>query len=53
MNAKTRRKIEMGTRALDFSRAHPDASPGYAAALASLEQRLARADQLAAQQRDG
>jgi hypothetical protein len=53
MNAKSRRKIEMGTRALEFSRAHPDASPGYTAAVARLEERLARADQLAAQQRAG
>ena len=43
----------MGTRALDFSRAHPDASPGYTAAVTRLEERLARAQQLAAQQRDG
>jgi hypothetical protein len=43
----------MGTRALDFSRAHPDASPGYAAAVSRLEDRLARADQLAAQQLQG
>jgi hypothetical protein len=53
MNAKTRRTIEMGKRALEFSRAHSDGSPGYAAALARLEDRLARADQLATQQRDG
>ena len=53
MNAKSRRKIEMGTRALDFSRAHPDASPGYTAAVARLEERLARANELAGQQRDG
>jgi hypothetical protein len=53
MNAKTRRKLEMGTRVLNFSRAHPDASPGYAAALARLEERLTRAEQLAAQQREG
>jgi hypothetical protein len=53
MNAKTRRKIEMGARALDFSRGHPDGSPGYAAALTRLEDRLTRADQLATQQRDG
>lgn len=53
MNAKTRRRLEMGTRVLDFSRAHPEASPGYTAALARLEERLARADQLATQQRDG
>ena len=53
MNAKTRRRIEMGTRALNFSRAHPDASPGYAAALSRLEERLTRAEELAAQQRQG
>ncbi len=43
----------MGTRALDFSRAHPDASPGYAAAVARLEERLDRAELLATQQREG
>lgn len=43
----------MGWRALEFSRAHPDASPGYTAALARLEERLNRAKGLAAQQRDG
>lgn len=53
MNAKTRRKLEMARRALDFSRAHPDESPGYAAALSRLEDRLTRAEQLAAKQRDG
>ena len=53
MNTKARRKLEMGARALDFSREHPDASPGYAAALARLEDRLNRAAQLEAQQRDG
>ena len=53
MNAKSRRRIEMGSRALDFSRAHPDASPGYAAAVTRLEERLARAEQLATQQREG
>jgi len=53
MNAKSRRKIEMGRRALDFSRAHPDASPGYTAVVTQLEERLTRAEQLAGQQRDG
>jgi hypothetical protein len=53
MNAKSRRKIEMGKRALEWSRAHPDASPGYAAAVSRLEDRLNRADQLAEQQRVG
>ncbi|MBA3443498.1 MAG: hypothetical protein H0T58_01400 [Gemmatimonadales bacterium] len=53
MNAKTRRTIELGNRALNFSRAHPDASAGYGAAVARLEDRLTRAQQLADQQRDG
>ena len=53
MNAKTRRKIEMGVRALGFSLAHPDASPGYATTLARLEERLARAAKLIDLQRDG
>jgi hypothetical protein len=43
----------MGLQALDFSRGHPNASPGYTAAVASLEERLARAEVLAAQQREG
>jgi hypothetical protein len=53
VKATTRSKLEMGSRALEFSRAHPDGSPGYAAALAQLEEQLARAEQLAAQQRQG
>jgi hypothetical protein len=53
MNAKSRRKLEMGARALEFSRAHPDASAGYTAAVTRLEERLARAAQVAAQQREG
>ena len=53
MNAKTRTKLDMGDRALNFSRAHPDASPGYAAALTDLEQRLARAQELARAQQEG
>ena len=53
MKAKIRRKIEMAARALQFSRVHHDESPGYAAAVARLEQGLARAGQLASQQRDG
>jgi hypothetical protein len=43
----------MGLRALKFSSAHPDASPGYAQALGRLENLLARAEQLAEQQREG
>jgi hypothetical protein len=53
MKARTRRTIEMGSRALAFSIAHPDASPGYATTLARLEERLARARQLVTLQRDG
>ncbi len=43
----------MGTRVLDFSRTHPDASAGYTAALTRLEALLGRADELASRQRDG
>ena len=43
----------MGDRALNFSLAHTDASPGYAEALAGLQQRLTRARQLAEIQQDG
>src|SRR3954470_19405066 len=53
MKAGTRRKLEMGTRVLNFSRARPDQSPGYATALARLEERLNRANQLAELQRTG
>ena len=52
MKATTRRKLEMGKRALDFSRAHPEATPGYTATVTRLEGLLARADTLAAHQRD-
>ena len=53
MNAQSRRKIEMGTRALEFSRAHPDADAGYAVAAAKLEQLVARANDAATAQRSG
>lgn len=53
MNAQSPRKIEMGTRALDFSRAHPDTDAGYGVSAARLEQLVARAGQIAAAQRDG
>ena len=43
----------MGSRALGFSIAHPDASPGYATTLARLEERLTRARQLIDLQRGG
>jgi hypothetical protein len=53
MNAKARRKIEMGARALEFSRAHPDTEPGADAIVTKLEQLLARASEVATAQRDG
>lgn len=43
----------MGTRVMEFSRLHPDTSPAFAAAVARLQERLARADRLAYQQMDG
>src|SRR5918997_1343939 len=52
MKAKTRRRIEAGRRALEFSLAHPDPSPGYATTLASLQSLLARAEDLITLQRD-
>jgi hypothetical protein len=53
MDAKVRRKLDMGARALEFGHAHPLESPGYTATMVKLEERLVRADMLATQQRDG
>jgi hypothetical protein len=53
MKATTRRKLEMGSRALKFSREHSDESPGYAQALTRLGDLMTRAGQLAEQQREG
>jgi hypothetical protein len=53
MNAQSRRKIEMGTRALEFSRAHPDTEPGMLAAVSKLEQLVVRGNEAAGGQRDG
>lgn len=43
----------MGMRVLEFTRLHPDTSPAFIAAAARLEERLARADQLAREFNDG
>jgi hypothetical protein len=43
----------MGTRVLEFSRAHPDSEPGTATVVARLEQLVARANEVAAAQRNG
>ena len=53
MNAQSRRKIEMGTRALEFSRAHPDTEPGTRDVATRLEQLVARAEDTATAQRNG
>ena len=53
MNAVSRRMIEMGVRALESSRANPDADAGYGVAAAKLEQLVARAHEAAAAQRSG
>ncbi|HEU4829308.1 MAG TPA: hypothetical protein VFT04_08935 [Gemmatimonadales bacterium] len=53
MRARSRRKLEMGQRALEFSRAHPDSNPGYETALVRLDEMLNRAAVLTDQQRNG
>jgi hypothetical protein len=53
MNGHSRRRVEMGTRALEFSRANPDSEPGTATVVARLEQLLARANEAATAQRNG
>jgi hypothetical protein len=53
MDRLTRGRLEMGARALEFSRAHSDDSAGYTTALTELEGLLARSEQLADQQRLG
>src|SRR5690349_20134642 len=46
MHARTRRRIEMGGRALRFSREHPEPSAGYALSVESLERLVFRAKEL-------
>jgi hypothetical protein len=46
MDESTRRKLEMGKRALEFCRAHPDSNAQWIAAVARLEALLARAEEL-------
>jgi hypothetical protein len=53
MDADSRRRVEMGARALEFSRAHPDSEPGATEVVARLEQLIARANDTAAAQRNG
>src|SRR5215208_4522739 len=53
MNRSIETRLSMGQRTLEFSRAHPSDSPGYATALKQLEEQLARATRLAEEQRQG
>jgi hypothetical protein len=53
MNARTRSRLEMARRALEFAQAHPDTSDGYTAAVGELAELLARSKQLADQHRRG
>jgi hypothetical protein len=53
MDAKSRRKLEMGRSALAFCLAHPDASSGYTAAITRLNECMARATEFAGRQDEG
>jgi hypothetical protein len=53
MLAITSKRLDMGSRVLEFARQHPDTSPAFTAAVARLQERLARAKQLDVQQHDG
>src|SRR5918994_1151186 len=53
MNSESRRKIEMGRRALEFCVAHADTDPGTATVVTRLEQLVARAEDTATAQRNG
>lgn len=50
MNHVVRRKLEMAARVREFCRAHPSTDPGYELVLGRLEERLARAQAIAAKQ---
>jgi hypothetical protein len=52
MNDETRRKLEMGRRALAFCRANPDSNPQWIAAVARLETLVARAEELERQEQE-
>ena len=53
MRTRSRKQLEMGRRAFEFSRAYPDENPGYETALNRLGELLNRADILTDQQRNG
>jgi len=53
MNAEVRTKLAMGARVREFCRAHPSEDSSHVTLQARLEDRLSRADVLAAQERAG
>jgi hypothetical protein len=53
MNRTVRRKLTMATRVLEFARAHPSTDASWVSMVTRLEDRLARADALAIQERNG
>lgn len=53
MNAEIRIKLETAGRSLNFNLDHPSDNAGHADAVARLEERVARADALAQQERTG
>jgi murein DD-endopeptidase MepM/ murein hydrolase activator NlpD len=53
MNKRTRSRLEMAARALEFCQAQPDTSDGYTAAVAELASLLARSQQLTDLHRQG
>ena len=53
MDAVSRRKMEMGAKAAEFSRAHLDESPGYQAVLSAVEKWVADMRVAASDQRSG
>jgi hypothetical protein len=53
MQASTRRTLSMAARALHFAKANPSTDASHQAVVTRLEERLASADALALQERDG
>ena len=53
MDAKSRRKLEMGQNALAFCLSHPDPSAGYNAAVTRLGGCMTRSKEVAARQDEG
>ena len=53
MNIAVRRKLDMGARVREFTRAHAASEPGYGPFLTRLEQLLTRADEILGRQHQG